>query len=114
LTIAPVIQPHRLARLKLAILLLHSAVTIVWAEPVAASANWATNLIPEPLLYDLTLPLDTPGGQVEVNSIFRVPAGTGKVISVPEIEGTVADGLGFELEIEFDGSEQNGWSAASQ
>ena len=74
----------------------------------------ATALIPEPLLMDMALPLGTERGRLEVNSIFRVPTGDGKVISVPEVEGTVLDGFGLEFELEFEGSRQTGWSAAAQ
>ena len=76
--------------------------------------EWVISPIPEPLLFDMALPLGTPTGRVEINSIFRVPTGDGKVISVPEVEGTIRDGLGLELEVEFEGSRQTGWSAAAQ
>ena len=78
------------------------------------SLEWKTAPIPEPLLFDMALPLGTERGQVEVNSIFRIPTSNGKVISVPEVEGTVADGISLELEIEFEGSAQTGWSTAAQ
>jgi hypothetical protein len=84
-------------------------------EPVAhESPPWATAPIPEPLLFDIALPLGTKKGSLEVNSIFRHPFGDGKLISVPEVEGAVLDGLSFELEIEFEGSSQVGWSVAGQ
>ncbi|MDJ0956858.1 MAG: hypothetical protein QNI91_08385 [Arenicellales bacterium] len=78
------------------------------------SSEWETVPIPEPLLFDMALPLGTKRGQVEVNSIFRIPTSDGKVISVPEVEGTIADGVGLELEIEFEDSTQTGWSTAAQ
>lgn len=62
----------------------------------------------------MALPLGTQRGRLEVNSIFRIPIENGKVISVPEVEGTIRDGLGLELEVEFEGSRQTGWSAAAQ
>ena len=48
--------------------------------------EWSAAPIPEPLLFDLALPLGTERGSVEVNSIFRFPIDGGRVISVPEAE----------------------------
>jgi hypothetical protein len=45
--------------------------------------DWAASPIPEPLLSDMVLPLGNERGQVEINSIFRVPIDDGKTISVP-------------------------------
>jgi hypothetical protein len=90
------------------------AVCLVFAvgsgTALAQSEGGAAVTIPEPLLFDMVLPLGAQQGQLEVNSIFRVPLDSGEVIIVPEIEGAVLDGLTFELEIEFAGTRQTGWN----
>lgn len=39
----------------------------------------------------------SPQGQLEINALFRIPNGSGRVKSVPEVEGTVLDGWSFEF-----------------
>ena len=70
--------------------------------------------IPEPLLFDMVLPLGAEQGEVEVNSIFRLPVDGETLIWIPEIEGAVLSGFTFELEIEMLGNRQKGWNVASQ
>ena len=103
-----------LAALSVAVLLVASASASAAESTEQGSQSWAATPIPEPLLFDIALPLGTEKGKLEVNSIFRYPFDDGKLISVPEVEGAILDGLSFELEIEFEGGSQTGWSVAGQ
>ena len=54
--------------------------------------------IPEPMVFDLVRPLGAARGELEVNSLFRLPvAREGRLLWAPEVEYTFADGYGIAI-----------------
>jgi opacity protein-like surface antigen len=75
--------------------------------------------IPEPMVFDLVRGLGAPRGELEANVLAVLPfedlAGTKNDIRwAPEIEATVLDGLGLELELPFQGGDLEGVKLAAQ
>lgn len=60
--------------------------------------------IPEPLVFDLVRPLNSPKGELEVNALISRSSRTGEFSWSPEIEYAVADGYAVELELPFEDS----------
>lgn len=58
--------------------------------------------IPEPLVFDLVRPLNSPKGELEVNALINRSSQTGEFSWAPEIEYAFSDGYAVELELPFE------------
>lgn len=58
--------------------------------------------IPEPLVFDLVRPLNSPKGELEVNAFMNRSSQTGEFSWAPEIEYAFYDGYAVELELPFE------------
>lgn len=68
------------------------------------------------MVFDLVRPLGAKRGELEVNSLFRLPTSpsSGELLWAPEIEYTFADGLGIEFELPLVNQGIDSYKAALQ
>jgi hypothetical protein len=60
--------------------------------------------IPEPLVFDLVRPLNSPKGELEINALINRSSQTGEFSWAPEFEYAFSDGYAVELELPFENS----------
>jgi len=85
-------------------------------DPDEGTLSSSKPRIPEPMVFDLVRPLGAPRNEVEVNSLFRVPIerGSTMLLWAPEIEVTLADGIGIEFEAPLHNQTLEGYKGAFQ
>jgi hypothetical protein len=69
--------------------------------------------IPEPLVFDLMRGLHAPAGEIEINTLMQLDR-HGDLQWAPEIEYTIADGMGIEFEVPFENRERESWKFGFQ
>lgn len=79
-----------------------STVNNVYSETNDAMLSSEELGIPEPLIFDLVRPLNSPKGELEVNALVTRSSRTGDFSWAPEIEYAFADGYAIELELPFE------------
>ena len=85
-------------------------------DPDEGSVASVNPHIPEPMVFDLVRPLGAERGELEVNSLFRLPTtGSSNTLQwAPEVEYTFADGMGVEFELPMENGQVDSFKAALQ
>jgi hypothetical protein len=85
-------------------------------DPDEGSVASVNPHIPEPMVFDLVRPLGAKRGELEVNSLFRLPTSDSsrQLLWAPEVEYTFADGMGIEFELPMENGRVDSFKAALQ
>ncbi len=84
--------------MKICIILVVFFILIVVPNTNHAAPN-NTPRLPEPMVFDLVLPLGASKNEFEVNTLFQYDFANDSVELNPEFEYAYADGYGIELEL---------------